>query len=231
MIVDKEGVLGLQTLCQLQLGGGSSNWQEQGSSPSGNSQMIQRSQAAGFLSPRNPSQEASALLPRNPALQAAALLPRTRGQQAAASSSPRTRSQAAALSPMTRSQAAAAGRQGRSQQERHQERQQERQQHERQHERQQQTPPMTTRTSIERDLGNHMDELEFEASRREDNNRTGLTTIVRRRLEMDDQDGLTTTKSRKVSQEFMHDKVVKELLFPSATVHTRFVGSWPASSR
>jgi hypothetical protein len=73
---------------------------------------------------------------------------------------------------------------------------------------------MTTRTTIERDFGNHMDELEFVASRREDNNRTGLTTTVRRRLEMDVHDGLTTTKLRKVSQEFMHDKVVKELLFP-----------------
>ena len=29
---------------------------------------------------------------------------------------------------------------------------------------------------------------------------------------MDDHDGLTRTKLRKVSQEFMHDKVVKELL-------------------
>jgi hypothetical protein len=97
--------------------GRSSNWQGQGSSPSGNSQMIRRSQAAGFLSPRNPSQQASALWPRNPAQQAAASLPRTRGQQPAASSSPRTRSQAAALSSMTRSQAAAARRHGRSQQE------------------------------------------------------------------------------------------------------------------
>ena len=31
---------------------------------------------------------------------------------------------------------------------------------------------------------------------------------------MGDHDGLTRTKLRKVSQEFMHNKVVKELLFP-----------------
>ena len=40
------------------------------------------------------------------------------------------------------------------------------------------------------------------------------TTTVQRRLEMDDHDRMARTKLRKVSQEFVHDKDVKELLFP-----------------
>jgi hypothetical protein len=40
------------------------------------------------------------------------------------------------------------------------------------------------------------------------------TTTIRRRLAMEDHNGLTRTKLRKVGEGFMHDKVVKELVFP-----------------
>jgi hypothetical protein len=215
---------GPQNAAPVTVRGQSSNWQGKGSpSPSGNSQMIRRSQAA-TLSPS-----------------------RTRSQQDAATLSPMimTRSQTAALSPMimTRSQATTAGRHagftnpgsgvggmsGRSQQERQQVRRQQEQRYlqrlqeqfqeqQRQQQVQQQTPQAATtigrQDDIARDLGIHTCELVQEASQREDSSRTALTKTVRRRLEMGDHDGLTRTKLRKVSQEFMHDKVVKELLFP-----------------
>ena len=73
---------------------------------------------------------------------------------------------------------------------------------------------------IAQDLRILTSELEQEATRGGDNNNMSLTTAatttttIRRRLAMEDHNGLTRTKLRKVGEEFMHDKVVKELVFP-----------------
>ena len=130
----------------------------------------------------------------------------TRRSQAGMSS-PMTRSQTAALSPMTRSRATTntrsqvAGMTSRPQQ------QQDRQQHAQTTTREVRAAPIAREPRI------LTSELEREASRGEDNNNMA-TTAVRRRLAMEDHDGLTRTKLRKVGEEFMHDKVVKELVFP-----------------
>ncbi|KAI2499925.1 hypothetical protein MHU86_14546 [Fragilaria crotonensis] len=182
--------------------GQSSNWQGKGSpSPSGDSQMIRRSQAA-TLSPS-----------------------RTRSQQDAATLSPMimTRSQTAALSPMimTRSQAVTAGRHagftnpgsgvggmsGRSQQERQQVRRQQEQRYlQRLQERfqeqqqrqqvQQQTPPAATTIGREDDIAR---DLEFthanwcKKPQREDSSRTALTKrFMASKLQIEGEDEVKT---------------------------------------
>ncbi len=76
---------------------------------------------------------------------------------------------------------------------------------------------------IAQDLRILTSKLEQEATQGGYNKNMLLTTAARtittiwRRLAMEDHIGLTRTKLRKVGEEFMHDKVVKELVFPKQT--------------